>query len=332
MEKNTENTKMTNIFESLNHTDTILKNIKSIFLSLGSIIGSFILFSYFSFYVRSIPSNISLGSLSLILLMIAAWAVIVSVFFILISFGSSWWLKDIWSKDEKTRKKQQTYSIGYFIGYPIISGLCLLVINKYTFETMIEKSIFFVIFIIFPLIYALLLSYFENKQSYKIIKPILYTTLIKGMFISLLFYSFINILIALAISSSNLKSLYVLGLLVIIIFINCLILLEKLDDFNIKITFMAMYIISISFYFTALKIDNPIIVLPFQHFRLGNYSEELHFKQSYINETNFLNMKEHNQTRKTFFILSSMGDEYILKNDKNETQPYRINKNNLLLY
>ena len=89
MEKNTENTKMTNIFESLNHTDTILKNIKSIFLSLGSIIGSFILFSYFSFYVRSIPSNISLGSLSLILLMIAAWAVIVSVFFILIYLHSS---------------------------------------------------------------------------------------------------------------------------------------------------------------------------------------------------------------------------------------------------
>ena len=94
---------------------------------------------------------------------------------------------------------------------------------------------------------------------------------------------------------------------------------------------------SLSFFFKASNKPNLIITAPFTILKLGYYRAELHFKEDFINKHPFPN-NETNQTFNTFFVLSSVGDEYIFCesdtnktcNDSNTTQPtYRIKKENV---
>jgi|GEM_PF-3569835 len=58
---------------------------------------------------------------------------------------------------------------------------------------------------------------------------------------------------------------------------------------------------------------NPLVVAPFANLKLGYYPAELHFKKEFIEDTNFFNMRDRNITSNVFFILNSIGDEYIVR-------------------
>lgn len=58
---------------------------------------------------------------------------------------------------------------------------------------------------------------------------------------------------------------------------------------------------------------NPLITAPFTNLKLGYYPAELRFKEEFIKNTNFFNMKDRNITSNVFFILNSIGDEYIVR-------------------
>lgn len=80
---------------------------------------------------------------------------------------------------------------------------------------------------------------------------------------------------------------------------------------------MTCIVIFIFLSITALifKISNKpnlIITTPFSILKLGYYQAELHFKDEFINKHPF-NLNNNYQTNNVFFILSSVGDEYILR-------------------
>lgn len=72
---------------------------------------------------------------------------------------------------------------------------------------------------------------------------------------------------------------------------------------------------------------NPLIVVPFSSSKLGYYPAELQFKDEFVEKTNFFNMKDKKITSNTFFILNSIGDEYIIR----EKSPIYSLDNNISL-
>ena len=90
--------------------------------------------------------------------------------------------------------------------------------------------------------------------------------------------------------------------------------LKKITTITITIVFI--FIAIISFIFISAKKPNPIIVAPFSILKLGYYKAELHFKEDFINKSKPFILNETNQTSNIFFVLSSVGDEYIIKEIK----------------
>lgn len=76
----------------------------------------------------------------------------------------------------------------------------------------------------------------------------------------------------------------------------------------------------------ALKAPNPLITRPFELLKFGSYKAELKFKNDFINQSNPFSFNDNNDTNNTFFILSSVGDEYIFQ----ETFPTYIDINKTL--
>lgn len=323
-DKSSDLNKTPNLVGSLNDIITILMSVKNFLLTFGTILGSLIFLSYFAFYVGPLPS-IAVSDLPLILLMIAAWGIFIILFFILISFGSAWWLKDLWSKEEIIRDNQQLWSQRYFFIYPIFSGFFLLLIEYNKFEKTVESWIFTFIFLLVPLLYSFILSWREITWGdfHSIYKIPLHATLTKGFFFPLAFFSFINILSAWALTVSTLNSFYIIVLIAIIIFINLLILSDKLNNIKSTLIFMLIYLIMISSLFSVLKVNNPIIVLPFQHYKLGDYNATFQFTADF-NKSILYKL-----TGQEFKVLSSVGDEYIIQTSDNNAI-YKVSKKYVL--
>ncbi|MFZ3052874.1 MAG: hypothetical protein WA099_05645 [Sulfuricurvum sp.] len=141
-------------------------------------------------------------------------------------------------------------------------------------------------------------------------------------FFPYLFFLLIGLLGFIA-DSNNL--LLIIFLLAFVAFINISLLQNKLDKKFILAMLLA-YFLTLSFLFSTLKIDNPIITMPFKYFKLGYYNSELRFKEDFINKSNPFLFNESNQTSNTFFILSSIGDEYILRETR---QSMEYNESNI---
>lgn len=78
------------------------------------------------------------------------------------------------------------------------------------------------------------------------------------------------------------------------------------------------------------KKPNPIVIFPFKQLKFGYYEAELKFKKDFIEKSNPFDFKETNTTNKNiFFILSSIGDEYILQDSSKTGKVYRIKKDNV---
>lgn len=83
---------------------------------------------------------------------------------------------------------------------------------------------------------------------------------------------------------------------------------------------------SIGFSIIAMSTDskNLLVIKPFELLHFGDYDAKLQFT------TDFNTSILYQSSGKEFKILSSVGDEYIVKNDNNSSNVYRINKKYIL--
>lgn len=161
--------------------------------------------------------------------------------------------------------------------------------------------------------------------------------------ISFVFYLFISLffLSSFIVRNHNLDKntvvIALFGFLLIVWFINVYLIknneIINNPNKNFKKTIQSIgiilfiFIFGISMIFIYLKKPNPIVIVPFSQLKLGHYTAELHFKDDFINKANPFSLNETKQTSNTFFILSSIGDEYILRETRN-TIGYNGSQNN----
>lgn len=138
-----------------------------------------------------------------------------------------------------------------------------------------------------PLILIAIINLYDNTKSFES---------------SILLYSLISIFIG-----------------IILILLNKIFLdsvnLDDLQSSKQSFKYLVFILLAVSFFisigYLVAKKPNPIIIFPFQKLKLGYYGAELHFKKEFIEKSNLFDFN----STDTFFILSSVGDEYVLQKD-----------------
>jgi hypothetical protein len=301
------------------------KNIKEIFSSwldigfkLGITLGAFISWAFFSFFVNTLPSLGSIGDIAIYLISISAWSLILAFYIVAISFASSFFIKiSTYFNEYSSNMLASYYLIFTFLSFLILSIL------KVCEESNIVWNIAF-IFLAFgiPLFYSLIFFQGISRKPWDRIGDI-------GL--PLISFSLILLLIALIFDNWNNQRLTLIVFVIAIILLNVLIIKGLIKNSKTALFIVISYLVIVSIIFSMLKIDNPMIVKPFELLKLGHYKTELHFKDDFINKSNPFPLNETNQTSNTFFILSSVGDEYILRetltsNDHNDSKTSNHNK------
>jgi len=324
-----EKTDISKIFQLIYHTSLLVGTILSIF--------------YFTFIVEVMPRFSSATDLVAYLIVIFGSALILSVVLSLLAILPSLILNTTSPTEEQKRSFPKVFLFSYaaiqigiialacFIQYElpcivlIILGLVILLVAicfkkfREKFRDMIslvrlKKYLVFAYPIIIssivqiPLILIAIISLYDNTKSFES---------------SILLYSLISIFIG-----------------IILILLNKIFLdsvnLDDLQSSKQSFKYLVFILLAVSFFisigYLVAKKPNPIIIFPFQKLKLGYYEAELHFKKEFIEKSDLFDFN----STDTFFILSSVGDEYVLqkdtpgKNGNNKTNKiYRIKKDNV---
>ncbi|KFN39609.1 MAG: hypothetical protein JU82_06495 [Sulfuricurvum sp. MLSB] len=274
------------------------------FLKIGLAVGTVITWFFYFLYVGVMPSINNLGDITVFLIMIAGIGILISFIFIFFHISSS-----IALRDEPNFPDIREGSIHIYIVIPIVIhvfGWCY-IIDMYNNT---GNYLFFLclIEVVLYLLYTYEKYSIELKKliSVKLLYYVIYFFGLLGW--SLL--AFWNVY-----KEQNIALYFTVSTIIFVItFINIAIL-TKVSHLPIKVLIVIAIslIFMISQVFSAQHIPNPIIVFPFSSLKLGYYKAELHFKEDFINKSMPFILNETNQTTNTFFILSSVGDEYILR-------------------
>lgn len=322
----------------------LLHSWSAIVFKLSIVIGAFISWAFFSFYVNALPSLGNLGDITIYLIAISAWSFLIALLLIAMTFASSFLIR--------YSSYYHTYSAkSIALYYPIFILISVFVLSLLAFceaPQILWTATFVFLFLIVPLLYTYFLHNEIRKKSERIAD-------IGG---PLIFFSPIALLIGYAINTMILnewaQALFIILSIVFFAVCNLLIIAEKKLTWQINLFIVSSALVILSITFTTAKISNPLIVSPFKLLQLGYYNSELHFKNGFMKESIPFKLNDNNATSNTFFILSSMGDEYILqetpktyidvKKDENTTIRveqidingtsywYQIDKNNLLVW
>jgi len=201
-----------------------------------------------------------------------------------------------------------------FFGYST-----LLVVVSLILSIICVNKTWLLLAFLFPLIYQML----HSKPFYKLnLGESLFYMYIIGIYCIaiILVYLFLNVDIG-----DDKKTYYIsVALVYVAILIANVFILKQNENLRQKNKYLktavqsVLLLFFISFflfiYISSLySRPNPLIVNPFNIAKLGYYPAELHFKEEFIQNTNFFNMKDKNITSNVFFILNSIGDEYIVR-------------------
>lgn len=324
--------------------DTLFTNWSTIMFKLSIVIGAFISWAFFSFYVNALPSLGNLGDITIYLIAISAWSFLIASLLIAVTFASSYMIR--------YSAYYHTYSIkNIALYYPIFTFLSALILSLLALcesPPILWNITLGLLFLIMPLGYAYLLPNKIRKSTERLV----------DIGSPLIFFSFIVFLIGYAIDTviqhGFFEALFIICSTVFFAICNSLIVSEKKLTWQIVLFIVSSTLVIISITFTTAKISNPLIVSPFKLLQLGYYNAELHFTNEFMQESTPFKLNDNNESSNTFFILSSMGDEYILqetqktyidvKKDENTTIRvkqidingtsywYQMNKNNLLVW
>lgn len=294
-----------------NETKEVFSTWLDIGFKLALALGALISWIFFSFFVNTLPSLGSIGDITIYLVSISAWSLILAFYIVAISFASSFLIKT----SSNYINYYNNAFIYYYFGFPIISILFLLILKYFNLTQETINIILSFLFFVFPVIYSLFVKEFLPIRNINRVTRFLNRIIDIGL--PLILFSLILLLIALMLdkffNKLYVQSLIYSSFIVIIVFINYFIIKGDLQNWKKALGIAISYLAIISIIFSALKIDNPMIVKPFELLKLGYYKAELHFKEDFVNKANPFPLNENNQTSNVFFILSSIGDEYILR-------------------
>lgn len=268
---------------------------------LGIALGAFISWAFFSFFVNALPSLGSIGDIAIYLISISAWSLIVSGYIVAISFASSYLIKF----SSNFNSYDRYYLIWYYVVFPILSFLILWCLATLKVPSFIW-SIIIPLLLFDPLLFAALLISNPQRNFLERLTDIGFPLMLYSPLL-LIFLPF-----AFNLQNSS-EVIFIILTIIFLILINIAIINGYVKNWKIALGIAISYLAIISIIFAALKIDNPIIVQPFKLLKLGYYQTELHFKDDFINKSNPFPLNETNQTSNVFFVLSSIGDEYILR-------------------
>lgn len=287
------------VFSSFSKFTSLLPSLLHFSVFLGVLIS----WCYFSFYVDALPSFASLGDATGYMLFIVLWSALISAMIIVVSFFPAFALKDTFLTHGNDSDEAIYFSIGYFIILPLIASVAFFIFNDLVKEHI--GLFMFLMMVLLPIIIAYKVS------SGSSMKERFFNSFSKiGTFI---FYSFASTFAVLIFLETQILMLF---LILFVIIISVIILKENKINIKIILGLSAAFLSVFSTILSMSEIDNPIIVKPFELLKLGHYKAELHFKDEFLKREPFI-FNENNLTYATFFILSSVGDEYILK----ETRP-----------
>jgi|GEM_PF-6904389 len=295
-------------------TKAILSSWLDIGFKLGLALGALISWIFFSFFVNTLPSLGSIGDIAIYLISISAWSIIVAFYVIAISIASSFLIK---TSSNYINYPSNSF-INYYFGFPFLSIVVLIGFKYFHLTQQTINVVLSFLFFLAPIVYSLFVNEFRPAKNKN--RMAWFIDRITNIGLPLILFSLVLFLIALMLdnffnSLYNQAFIYLL-FIIIIIFINYFIIKDELKNWKIALGIAISYLVITSIIFAALKIDNPMIVQPFKLLKLGYYKTELHFKEDFINKANPFPLNETNQTSNTFFVLSSVGDEYIIKEIK----------------
>jgi hypothetical protein len=318
-------------------------------LKISVFIGALVSWSYFSFYVRVLPSFNSIGDITAYLVLICIWASLVTLLNGLFSFTPFFLVHDLSSKETNTSRT----IVFFFILVPLLTTIAYSIdalyqlINKYpervflssvsflpaTYMFVLQynqnnhqikklyKRVFSILLFRFRAIFRFVLQYnqnnYQNKKIYKSRKYIwgyLYKIIFLLVNTEKLFFLCIYacIMTFAVIICMDINSWFLL-FIAFLVLINIFIITDK--EYAVK-KFFGIIVLMIIFFSTSMqfaKKDNIIIIAPFKMLQLGNYNAELHFKKEFIMNEKPFALNDKNLTYGVFKVLSSIGDEYIIQ-------------------
>ncbi|MDD4885048.1 hypothetical protein [Sulfuricurvum sp.] len=269
-------------------------------LKIGIAFGAFIAWLFYYLYVGAMPAIGNIGDITIFLLMIAGVGVLIAFILFFFHFGPALSLRIEINEQYKRKKLILTY-IAIPVIIHIIGWSYFLDIKNHTEHYLLILSSLVII-----------LYFLSDYDKYYLPFHSFYLSTYY------LLYS-LGLISWFALAFSNFQKsgdiiLYLFDTLIIAyITVFNLIILKKDPIIKTLAIIGILLLFTISQFFNVHRIDNPMITYPFHALKLGYYKAELYFKNDFINKSNPFPLNENNQTLNTFFILSSIGDEYILR-------------------
>lgn len=322
-------------------------------LKISVFIGALVSWSYFSFYVRVLPSFNSIGDITAYLVLICIWASLVTLLIGLFSFTPFFLVHDLSRKETNTTNKTKWIIRIFFILVPFLTVIAYSIDTLHQLINNYQQRVLLVSVSFLPAIFMFLLQYDQNnhqiKKSCKRVFSIL-VSFLRPTFMFLLQYdqnnhqnkklyksrkyiwSYLYKIIFLLVNTEKLFFLCIyacimtfaviicmdinswfLLFIAFLVLINIFIITDK--EYAVK-KFFGIIVLMIIFFSTSMqfaKKDNIIIIAPFKMLQLGNYNAELHFKKEFIMNEKPFALNDKNLTYGVFKVLSSIGDEYIIQ-------------------
>jgi len=264
--------------------------------------GALISWCYFSFFVGVFPSFSSVGDVIGYIIFIVLWAVLIVLFVLLLSFFPYFIIRDLYLKNGNPKRAKNYISV-YLALLPVLTTVVINVDFSLKWLNNYSGYYFAIIGLLIPLIFTFL---FLRHPSFVLQKNKLAIT--EVLFMS----GFYALLITFTILVSFEINHILVYLIAFFILLNILMIYVKKLTFKKSILIIIYSLMVFSVIISWTKIDNPIFVKPFELLKLGHYNAELHFKDDFITTYPFI-LNDENQSSGVFNILSSVGDEYVVK-------------------
>lgn len=270
---------------------------------------------YFSFVVEMLPNIKEISQIISYLIAIFGVALVFVLFFSFLMVIPS----SILSIEAKKINSLDNYAISIFFGFPFVAHIIINLIFVFLFKISLfaQYPIMLILSNVFLLALAL---FFFYKKGYR-----------DSLFLYVVYWliSFVFILyFFIAIDTTEnfdffIQVCVIISICLIVVLANIYAFTKNklLIDKTINVIELVKYISTISFLFILITTitslltnsQNPILVKPFSVLKIGNYIAKFDFKKDFLSRKNLFPFNDTNQTSNIFIVLSSAGDEYILK-------------------
>lgn len=282
---------------------------------IALIFGISISLLYFCFIVEAFPNIKEISQIISYLIAISGVTLVYILFFsILMIIPSS-----ILAVESKKMPSLNNYDLSVFFSFPFISHIITNLILIFSSKIPIIEQHWILLFFIEISILILVLRYFYKKGYRDSLSLYLAYWFVTFIFILYFFISIYNtegfdFFIQVCV-------ICLISLVIVCINIYAHTKNKLLLNNAFKTTLLAKYIITISFSFVLItsigslltNSQNPIFVKPFSILKIGSYVAKFDFKKDFSSPKNLFPLNDTNQTSNIFLVLSSTGDEYILK-------------------